>query len=45
MILGVQFIMTGLLAEVISRVYFATHKTKIYFVEETKFHTEKELAS
>jgi len=45
MILGVQFIMTGLLAEIISRVYFATHKTKIYFVEETKFHTEKELAS
>ncbi|MCP2520250.1 glycosyltransferase family 2 protein [Candidatus Aminicenantes bacterium AC-708-M15] len=42
MILGIQFIMTGLLAEIISRVYFATHKTKIYFVEETKFHRNKE---
>ncbi|MCP2604921.1 glycosyltransferase family 2 protein [Candidatus Aminicenantes bacterium AH-873-B07] len=45
MILGAQFIMTGLLAEIISRVYFATHKTKIYFVEETKFHTREEITS
>jgi len=38
MILGFQFIMTGLLAEIISRIYFVTHKTKIYSAEEMKFH-------
>ncbi|MFQ6082108.1 MAG: glycosyltransferase family 2 protein [Candidatus Aminicenantia bacterium] len=36
MILGVQFIMTGLLAEIISRIYFITHKTQIYSVKEVK---------
>lgn len=38
MILGLQFIMTGLLAEVISRIYFRTHKMNIYSVAETKSH-------
>jgi len=33
MILGVQFVMTGLLAEIISRIYFITHKMKIYTLE------------
>jgi len=33
MILGVFFIMTGLLAEVISRVYFQTHNIRIYSVD------------
>jgi glycosyltransferase involved in cell wall biosynthesis len=33
MILGTFFIMTGLLAEVISRIYFATHNQKIYSLE------------
>lgn len=33
MILGALFIMTGLLAEVISRIYFATHALKIYSLE------------
>ncbi len=36
MILGLQFIMTGLLAEVISRIYFRTHKMNIYSVAESK---------
>jgi glycosyltransferase involved in cell wall biosynthesis len=36
MILGVQFVMTGLLAEIISRIYFATHKTKIYSIERVQ---------
>ena len=36
MILGVQFVMTGLLAEMISRIYFVTHKTKIYAVERVQ---------
>jgi len=35
-ILGVQFIMTGLLAEIISRIYFTTHKIKIYSIGEVK---------
>ena len=35
-ILGVQFIMTGLLAEIISRIYFTTHRIKIYSVGEIK---------
>jgi glycosyltransferase involved in cell wall biosynthesis len=39
MILGIQFIMTGLLGEIISRIYFTTHEIKIYSVEETKFHS------
>ncbi len=34
MMMGLQFIMTGLVAEILSRVYFATHKVKIYSVEE-----------
>jgi len=42
MILGVQFIMTGLLAEIISRIYFRTHETKIYSVEEIESHREEE---
>lgn len=33
-ILGVQFVMTGLLAEIMSRVYFKTHDIKIYSVAE-----------
>jgi glycosyltransferase involved in cell wall biosynthesis len=41
MILGVQFVMTGLLAEIISRIYFVTHKAKIYSIEEVKFHREE----
>ena len=39
MILGLQFIMTGLLAEIISRIYFTTHKMKIYSVSQLKSHT------
>jgi glycosyltransferase involved in cell wall biosynthesis len=38
MILGLQFIMTGLLAEVISRIYFTTHEMRIYSVAEMKSH-------
>jgi glycosyltransferase involved in cell wall biosynthesis len=38
MILGLQFIMTGLLAEVISRIYFTTHEMRIYSVAELKSH-------
>jgi len=34
MMMGLQFIMTGLVAEILSRVYFATHKVKIYSVEK-----------
>jgi len=41
MILGVQFVMTGLLAEIISRIYFVTHKTKIYSIEELKSHRDE----
>jgi hypothetical protein len=33
MILGVFFIMTGLLAEVISRIYFQTHNIRIYSID------------
>ncbi len=39
MILGLQFIMTGLLAEVISRIYFTTHEMRIYSVAELKSHS------
>jgi len=35
---GLQLIMTGLLAEVISRIYFASHRIKIYNAEELLFH-------
>jgi glycosyltransferase involved in cell wall biosynthesis len=42
MVLGAQFIMTGLLAEIISRIYFKTHETKIYSVEEIESHQEEE---
>lgn len=38
MLLGVQFILTGLLAEIVSRIYFTTHKAKIYSTEETRSH-------
>lgn len=38
MILGVQLIMTGLLAEIMSRVYFTTHKIRIYSIEDIKSH-------
>ncbi len=38
MTLGLQFIMTGLLAEIISRIYFTTHKLRIYSVAELKSH-------
>ncbi len=38
MLLGLQFIMTGLLAEVISRIYFTTHKMRIYSMAELKSH-------
>jgi glycosyltransferase involved in cell wall biosynthesis len=38
MILGLQFIMTGLLAEIISRIYFTTHEMRIYSVAELKSH-------
>ncbi len=33
MIVGLQLVLTGLLAEVISRIYFTTHRIKIYTVE------------
>jgi len=42
MILGFQLIMTGLLAEIISRIYFTTHKAKIYTIEEVKSHRKTE---
>jgi glycosyltransferase involved in cell wall biosynthesis len=38
MVVGLQLVLTGLLAEVISRVYFASHKIKIYNAEELMFH-------
>jgi glycosyltransferase involved in cell wall biosynthesis len=38
MIVGGLFIMTGLLAEVISRIYFTTHALKIYSVEKIDSH-------
>ena len=38
MVVGIQLIMTGLLAEVISRIYHASHKIKIYNAEEFLFH-------
>jgi len=38
MIMGLQFIMTGLLAEIISRIYFTTHGMRIYSVAEMKSH-------
>ncbi len=38
MVVGLQLIMTGLLAEVISRVYFASHNIKIYNAAELLFH-------
>jgi glycosyltransferase involved in cell wall biosynthesis len=34
MILGLQFVMTGLLAEIISRIYFTTHEMRIYSIRE-----------
>ncbi|NOR13761.1 MAG: glycosyltransferase [Candidatus Aminicenantes bacterium] len=38
MIMGIQFVMTGLLAEIISRIYFTTHELRIYSVAEMKSH-------
>lgn len=38
MVVGIQLVMTGLLAEVLSRVYFASHRIKIYNAEELLFH-------
>lgn len=40
-ILGVQFIMTGLVAEIVSRIYFITHRVKIYSVEKLSLHDEE----
>jgi hypothetical protein len=42
MVVGIQLIMTGLLAEVISRIYFVTHEIKIYSTEEIKSHRDEE---
>ncbi len=39
-ILGVQFVMTGLLAEIMSRVYFRTHDIRIYSVAEVRSRRE-----
>jgi len=41
-ILGVQFVMTGLVAEIVSRIYFTTHRVKIYSVEKISSHDEDE---
>jgi len=41
-ILGVQFVMTGLVAEIVSRIYFTTHRVKIYSVEKISSHEENE---
>lgn len=41
MILGLQFVMTGLLAEVISRIYFTTHEMRIYSIREIQSHPDK----
>jgi len=38
MVVGLQLVMTGLLAEVISRIYHASHRIKIYNAEELLFH-------
>lgn len=40
MILGVFFVMTGLLAEMISRIYFRTHAIKIYSVDRVDSRVE-----
>ena len=40
MILGVFFVMTGLLAEMISRIYFQTHAIKIYSVDRVDSRVE-----
>jgi glycosyltransferase involved in cell wall biosynthesis len=45
MILGVQFVMTGLLAEIISRIYFTTHKIKIYTLERIQSHRKNDRAA
>lgn len=36
MIIGLQLVLTGLLAEIVSRIYFVTHEIKIYNVDEVK---------
>ncbi len=41
-ILGVQFVMTGLLAEIVSRIYFATHRVKIYSIKKIYSHEREE---
>jgi len=40
MIMGLQFVMTGLLAEVISRIYFTTHDMRIYSIREIQSHPD-----
>jgi len=40
MILGLQFVMTGLLAEIISRIYFTTHEMRIYSIREIQSHPD-----
>lgn len=45
MILGVQFIMTGLLAEMISRIYFRTHRIKVYAVERVQTRRDNDRAA
>jgi glycosyltransferase involved in cell wall biosynthesis len=40
MILGLQFVMTGLLAEIISRIYFTTHEMRIYSIREIQSHSD-----
>jgi len=41
-ILGVQFVTTGLVAEIVSRIYFATHRFKVYSVERVSSHETEE---
>jgi glycosyltransferase involved in cell wall biosynthesis len=45
MILGLQFIMTGLLAEIISRIYFTTHEMRIYSIREIQSHPDADAKS
>jgi glycosyltransferase involved in cell wall biosynthesis len=45
MILGVFFVMTGLLAEMISRIYFQTHAIKIYSVDRIDSRDENRPSS
>jgi len=45
MILGLQFVMTGLLAEIISRIYFTTHEMRIYSIREIQVHPNQSVKS